>query len=162
MSWLVRWPRPTLWKKTRYSHRGWLLITVSDVEKLFQGKPEKGCLRKNSDRAAGPGCQFRCFCSPCLLMMFFSWWENSGGIAQVLFWREESCWTDCYIFIDWMPCDFSDCSCYKTRVLCLPWKKIATEAHGEDKKAVPLCLRDSVAKAFMTGGDKPSSWISVW
>ena len=29
--------------------------------------------------------------------------------------------------------------------------------HREEKKAFPLCLRDSVAKAFMTEGDKPSS-----
>ena len=26
------------------------------------------------------------------------------------------------------------------------------------EKAFPLCLRDSVAKTFMTEGDKPSSW----
>ena len=36
-------------------------------------------------------------------------------------------------------------------------KENCTEAqrHGEEKKAFPLC--DSVAKAFMTEGDEPSS-----
>ena len=29
------------------------------------------------------------------------------------------------------------------------------------EKAFPLCLRDSVAKTFMTEGDKPSSWTFV-
>ena len=41
----------------------------------------------------------------------------------------------------------------------IKWTLSATEAqrHGEEKKAFPLCLCDSVAKALMTEGDKPSS-----
>ena len=39
----------------------------------------------------------------------------------------------------------------------MPRKKITTEAqrHGEEQKAFPLSLRDSVAKAFITDADTP-------
>ena len=40
---------------------------------------------------------------------------------------------------------------------CLCRERKLPRRHREEKKAFPLCLRDSVAKAFMTEGDEPSS-----